>query len=69
MGFLGTFQCDRCGYTVDSNVKDNYYGCSVIRYDADTWLCEKCRDGLQNVIRDYIHATGPFILRHPNEED
>lgn len=59
MGFLGTFECDRCGRVELSKFKDNYGG-SISRYDAETWLCEKCRGGLNKAIRDYIHKTGPY---------
>lgn len=66
MGFIGTFECDRCGCVELSKFKDNYGG-SITRYDAETWLCEKCRNGLRKAIQDYIRGTGPY--HHMNKED
>lgn len=65
MGFLGKFECDRCGYGELSKTKDNYGG-SVTRYDAETWLCDKCSDGVRKAIYDYIHGTGPY--HHMNQD-
>lgn len=58
MGLLCKFVCDRCGLTEETK-RDNYFG-TIKQYDAETYLCQKCRDGLNKAIRDYIHKTGSY---------
>lgn len=54
MGFKGIFTCDRCGYVEEAYDKENYCG-TVKRYDAELYLCDKCRNGLHNVMYQYLH--------------
>ena len=59
------FVCDRCGLTEETKHRDNYFG-TIKQYDAETYLCQKCRDGVNKAIRDYIRGTGPY--HHMNKE-
>lgn len=59
MGLLCTFRCDRCGLKEETKYRDNYFG-TIRQYDAETYLCQKCRDGLHKAIQDYIHKIGPY---------
>ena len=65
MGIRCTFMCDRCGLKEETIHRDNYFG-TIKQYEAETWLCEKCRNGVRKAIQDYIHGTGPY--HHMNKE-